>query len=381
MEFIKKFALATFINSISWGLLFSFSTRYIAVELAGGTNAIITYIGLSWLFTFMGLLAGKIAKLIGEKRGILIGIWASLPILVAILARDPIIVATILSITAFPWVISWSIVLKTLFSTAPQKRAGLEYGKLTIGSGLGYFIGSVVQGFIYSYTGVSGVYVTASIMIIVSYFIYYWFYPSSNRVLNRTIQSSPIKITRKILIPLITIMLSIFIREFLYAIAPSKLNQSLDEIFHIESEWVKYTIYGIIFSGGTLVSPFIRVLAGKLVDEYGSFRILISSILSYTLLFYAFNITHGLAPILLWQIPLFPFLDTASNVYVASKLNNEEMITGFGVLNAFIAIGGSLIIPLLLLGDINTMHSLIIVTIVSLISFVLIYYHEVKSQI
>ncbi|MEM4717715.1 MAG: MFS transporter [Desulfurococcaceae archaeon] len=381
MEFVKKFAFATFINSIAWGLLFSFSTRYIAIELSGGTDAVVIYLGLSWLFTLMGLLSGKVARLIGEKNSVLMGSWATVPILLAIFAKDSFLVAFLLSITAFPWVISWSIVLKILFSATPHKKAGLEYGKMTIGSGLGYFVGSIIQGFVYNYAGVLGVYALASIMVLSSYFAYYRFYPGIYQESNTSIQSDPIRVTKKILIPLFSVMFSVFIREFLYAVAPSKLNQSIEEFFYIELEWVKYTIYGIIFSGGTLISPFIRVLAGKLVDKYGSFKIFILTVFGYTILFYVFNITHGLAPIILWQIPLFPFLDIASNVYIASRLSNEEMIIGFGVLNSFIAIGGSLIISLSLIGEVDIPSSLIIVSIVSMISIALIYHYEKGSTL
>lgn len=373
------YALATFLSSIAWGSIYSFTTRYLAVELGGGTDSVILLLGLSWVFTLTGFTAGRVASLIGERRAILFGSLSILPLIVSMYTRDPFIIAFAISTTAFPWVISWSIILKLVMSTSEPRKAGSRYSMLTIGTGLGYFMGSLIQGLAYGIYGALSVYSLALSLVLASHLIYYYHYPTSMGVYSERAKSAEVKtfsIINRIILPLLSVTFIVFTREFLYSLAPVKLDHSIKEIINIGSGWMEYAIYGLVFSGGALVSPFMRLVSGWLVDKYGSLTIYTTSIVSYTLLFWSFNYTHGLLPIILWQIPLFPLLDTSMNVYFAKLLQKDEMVTGYGILNSFIALGGALVTPLYLLGGINPLIACLIATASSSISLLLLMIYE-----
>jgi len=62
------YALAATISSMGWGLHFSFVTRYLAVELGGGSKVTIAFVGIEWLFTLLGILAGRVVSVAGRGR-------------------------------------------------------------------------------------------------------------------------------------------------------------------------------------------------------------------------------------------------------------------------------------------------------------------------
>ncbi|MEM1713481.1 MAG: hypothetical protein QXW36_02960, partial [Desulfurococcaceae archaeon] len=240
-----------------------------------------------------------------------------------------------------------------------------------IGSGLGFFLGSIVTGLIIAVLGLSGVYVVVVLTLTVSYLIYYYKYPtfiSESRVKNTSI----VKITINLLPALISLSLIVFIRELLYSLAPIKLNNSIEALTLHIPKWLEYTIYGLIYSGGALISPVARIIAGKLVDKYGPLSVYISVVLSYTALYWAFGYSSGIIPVILWQIPLYPLLDTSFNVFVAMKLSSEELTSGFGLVYAFTAIGGLMLLPLLLLNELNIVYIGIFVSAAGILSILLI---------
>ncbi|MEM0000332.1 MAG: MFS transporter [Desulfurococcaceae archaeon] len=364
------YATAATISSIGWGLYFAFATRYIAVELGGGPTATVAFVGFGWVFTLLGIFAGKIASILGERSTILIGLLQALPITAGLYVKDPLLLAFLLSTVNFPWVIHWSIVLKVVFSRASEKP-GREYSEVTIGTGVGFAAGSVASGLIYANWGASGVFLLDAALLLVPPLVYYLSYPEIPRADLGSGGSSVHSVIEKILPALISLMLVVFGRELLYSLAPVKLNASIERVLPALSEWAKYAVYGLVFSGGAIISPLVRLLAGYLVDSRGPVKVYAYTTLGYALLYWLFMKTSGLIPIVLWQMPLFPFLDTAFNVYIAKKLEREELVTGFGASYTFTAIGGASIIPLLLMGEVNVDYAGSLVTAACITSIIL----------
>lgn len=373
------YTVAATISSIGWGLYFAFTTRYIAVELGGGSAATVIFIGFGWIFALLGIFAGKIASILGEKNAVLIGSLQALPVTTGLYVKDPLLLAFLLSTVNFPWVINWSIVLKVIFSRAGEKP-GREYSEVTIGTGIGFATGSVVSGPVYAGYGASGVFLLNIALLLIPPLVYYLSYPESLHIDLGNSSVGVYSVIKKILPALISLTLVVFSRELLYSLAPVKLNASVESILPALPEWAKYAVYGLVFSGGALISPLVRLLAGHLVDSQGPIKVYTYTTLGYALLYWLFMKTSGLIPIILWQVPLFPFLDTAFNVYVAKKLEREELITGFGASYTFTAIGGAIIIPLILMGEVNVDHAGLLVTVACVTSIVLMAKSRGKRQ-
>lgn len=341
--------------NLSWGIFFTFTTKYIGVELGGGESAVIMFTGANWFFTLLGLLAGKISSLIGDRKTVLLGLLCTIPILIGYFMVDPIQMALVVSTASFPWVLSWSAVLKAIFSLSSRDNMGSYYGKITIGSGLGFFLGSIVTGVIIASLGSSGVYITVALILAISYLIYYYKYPESTPEYKIN-NASVLRVALSLMPALISLSLIVFTRELLYSLAPIKLNDSIKTIAPQIPKWLEYIVYGVVYSGGALISPLSRIISGRLVDKYGPLPVYISAVISYTVLYWAFNYSNGIISVMLWQIPLYPFLDTSFNVFIAMRLPREDLISGFGLTYAFTAIGGLMLIPLLLLGELNVVY-------------------------
>ena len=364
------YATATTIGSIGWGALFTFSTRYLAIDLGGGTELVMLLIGSSWGFTLLAILAGKISRLLGERLSILMGLLCSVLLLLASLISNPVALAILLASISFPWFIMWSIVLKVVFSNAA--RPGLEYSIVTIGSGLGYAIGSMLTGPFYAISGFIGVFILSSVIFATPPLLYYYFYEEDSTIQGLGSTVNTLSVVRKTLFPLISIALIIFARELLYSLAPEMLNMSMELVLPGLPEWAKYTVYGLLYAGGAAISPFIRILSGRLVDKHGAFKVYICAVIAYIMFYWSFTKTTGLLQILIWQIPLYPFLDISFNTYIARYLSRDELITGFGAVHAFTAIGGMLQVLLLLAGEINTDYTGIMITVFGVLSILLV---------
>lgn len=369
------YIINTTLYMVAWGVFFTFTTKYISIELGGGVNALILFTSLNWFFTLSGFAAGKVAGKFGERNSILLGSLASIPTLTCILIKNPYVVSIIAASTSLPWVLAWSVIVKSFF-TQGRGRYGSEYGKYTVGTGLGFFIGSVSTGFLYYIGGATTIFIVCSIMLTASPLIYYIKHQVES--LN-SIGEASVSIRRvvvKLRFALISLMFVVFGRELLYSIAPVKLSLNIDQVLPGIPDWLSYTVYGVIYSGGALFSPIARLIAGKLVDKFGSLRIYSLTALSYILLYWFFVKSEGLYPILIWQIPLYPFLDLSFNVYVAEKLPRNELVSGFGATMAFTALGGILLLPLLVLGYVNQDLFGALITVLNIIAIALALLNE-----
>lgn len=366
------YSLALIINLCGWGLFFAFSTRYITVELGGGIKSMYLFTGANWLFTLLAIFSNPIALLLGEKKAVLLGLLITPLLIISVFPRDPFIVALVLSATSFPWAITWPIILKTVFSRT-TRSLGREYGIFTMGSGVGFLIGSLLTGPLYAVGSVWLVYTIIAVFITISYIIYYEYYTPSIEEQFHNLNIGLFKLLKYVLLAL---CLVVFTRELLYTYAPVKINNELKALTPGYSEWFYYLLYGLIYSGGAIISPLARILAGKLVDKYGSTKTLIPAIISYIILYWSFTKTTGLIPLILWQIPIYPFFDTAINAHIAELLPRSLHIKGFALSTTFTAIGGSLVTLLLLVGIVDVDLAGVVVTSASLISLLLLFYEE-----
>jgi len=369
------YTIALTTSSCGWGVFYSFSTRYVAVELNGGTLSMYLFTGASWLFTVFSLLAKHTTRLVGEKRALLLGLLTALPLLLSVQIREPFTVALVLATTSIPWAIAWPVVLKTVFSRADH-GFGREYSSFTLFSGVGFLAGSLLAGLLYATGGVELVYAVAAVLVTTPYITYYTYYTPSSGVEEESSSRGLLGVLGVLRYTLTAVCVFVLGRELLFTQGPVKISREVEALLPGHSGWVYYLLYGLVYSGGALISPLARFLAGRLVDKYGSRSLLVSSIISYTVLYWSFTKTSGIIPLVLWQIPLFPFYDVAVNTHVARLLPSHLHIQGFAAITAFTALGGSLVTLLLFLGveDVNIVG--LLVTTTSLISTALVLYEK-----
>jgi len=331
------------------------------------------FTGSSWLFTLLTLLADAASRTLGERLTILTGALVAVPVLLGACVREPLLLALLLASVSAPWSISWPVVLKVVFSRVESGEGG-EYSAFTVFSGISYFAGSLSAGLFYALGGVGVVYTTTALLLVASFTLYYAYYtPSSTSSGESPAGGGLVGVLKYTLTAICVFVLG---RELLFAYVPVKINRELEALLPSSGDLAYYVVYGLVYSGGALVSPLARVLAGRLVDKYGPRGVLAASISGYALLYWLFAETSGVVPLVLWQVPLFPLYDVAVNTHIARLLPRELRVQGFALLTAFTALGGSLVTLLLALRVVDTALVGLVVTAATLTSITLLLCEE-----
>lgn len=344
------YSLAAALNTTVWSLYFSFTRLYIGVKLEGGIQAVLLITGLEWGFTLFAVMSGRLTSRVGGRGLVCLGATGFLPFLIAMGVKSPFTLAVILSLSSFTWAISWPSILSAVFSNV-RVSPGRAYSYFTVGTGVGFSVGSAFMGPLYALTGPEGVFLVIAIMYLTTYLIFAAFFPRGSDVRVREggeLLSGSRSVLQRLILVLVALSLTILAREILYAVAPSKLSSELEKVITTSSELVKYTAFGVAYGGITAaLSIPARILAGRLTDRYNPLKIFMFTTVAYMFLYWSFVKSEGWISIALWQVSLYPFLDTAVNTYIAKHVPGEIMTSGFGAAITFNAVGGLLILPLL----------------------------------
>ncbi|MCX8185136.1 MAG: MFS transporter [Sulfolobales archaeon] len=360
------YSIAATINTATWGIYFSFTRRYIGVELEGGIRSILLIAGLEWLYAFSAIASSRISRLVGRRNGILLGSLGSVPLLVSPPIRDPVSLALVLSLTSLTWSLTWPTIMSTVFSEA-EGRFGKMYSLFTIGTGFGFSLGSFAMGALYYAGGAPLVFTACSILYAISYLIFYIFYPGIREAVGEE-NSRPTITAVRSLIPILTsYALLVFCREAYYSVAPVKLSEEIVKILPNISEEYQYIAFGVFYGGLTsFLSVPTRILVGYLVDRYDPHLMLLFSFILYISNYWLFISLGGLATILIWQFPLYPIIDTSMNVLLARSTTGDSRIRALGAGLASSAIGGLGVLPLIAYPEIDPTFIGIVITLAAI---------------
>ena len=368
------YSLGAFLNAFMWGLYFSFTRRYISVELGGGLQAIMLITGLEWGFTLFAVIVGRLAKYLSDRDLVLVGITGTVPFLLASSNQEPLTLSLILSFSSLSWALSWPSILTAVFSSSTISP-GRAYSYFTIGTGVGYSIGSSVMGVFYNIVGAKGLFIIIATTYFITYSIFVVFFPKkAGRIKHEISGLSNLSwgFKKKLLMVLPALSLTVFSRELLYAVAPSKLSLELENMLSSSSRWVEYLLFGVVYGGFTsLLSIPARILAGMITDKHNPLVLFSLTTLAYMVVYWTFVKSGGVLALLIWQIPLYPFLDTAINTYIAKQTPREAMTTSFGITIFFNALGGLMILPLLASPSLDTDFLGYVVTLATTLSVIL----------
>ncbi len=366
------YALGATLNSSIWGLYFSFTRRYLSVELGGGTYVILLITGLEWLFTLFAVLSGKLAERVGGRYVTLLGVSGALPFIAALNVYDPNLLAVVLSLASFSWAIAWPSILSAVLSDGTP-TPGRAYSYFTIGSGLGFSLGSAVMGALYGLAGPEGVFTAIAAMYVVTYSLFFLLYPTNVFKVSEVKGGGTLEVINKLLPVLAAFSLTIFAMELLHSVAPVKLSSEIQKLLNTRSELVEYAVFGVVFGSFTaLLSVPARIAAGRLSDRFNPLIILATTSSAYLITYWLFVSTTGLIPVIIWQLPLYPFLDVSINTYIAKYLPKHGMTSGFGTALMFSAFGGLMLLPILANPGISAEFLGVLVTTAVLIAILLI---------
>ncbi len=369
------YSLAATINTVMWGIYFPFTRRYVGVELGGGIQSILLITGLEWLYVFFAPAAGRLSGRLGERGSILLGTLGAVPLIASVFLRDPVSLALTLSLSSLGWSITWPVVVSVVLAGAGG-RFGRAYSVFTIGTGLGFGIGSSAMGLLYYAGGPGFVLLSCAFLYVLTYAIFYAFYPQEVRrgESEREGRDPAVPWARAAGYALAAYTLLVFCREAYYSVAPVKLSTDIARVLPDAPEEAQYVAFGILYAGITsLLSIPARVVYGLLADRHDPRLLLVSSFPLYVAVYWAFVLLEGVASIVVWQLPLYPMVDTSVNVLLARHSGERERAHALGVGLALSAVGGLSVMPLAAYPDVDptTVGSLITVVAVFGLSLML----------
>ncbi|MEM4970495.1 MAG: MFS transporter [Sulfolobales archaeon] len=340
------YLLAIFLTNMTWGLYFVSTRHYLSVELGGGAGIILFIAGLEWLYMLFAIFAGRLSRILGARQLIFLGFLGAVPPIIAIYVKDPYLLSIILSSSNLPWALSWPIIVSAIMGYGGDKP-GIAYGFFTVGSSIGYSIGSICSGILRSIGGIPLVLISISIFYILSYSIYFKLYQSREYNAERgSVYGNELGISENIY-PLIYVLASysliVLSRELLYSIAPYRIDAEIARVFPGINDSSRYVLFAIFFGGLTsILSAPARILAGILSDRYNPIYLLMVIGMGYLSIYWLFAMGEGIFVLLAWQIPLYPFLDVSINTYIARYYHGEARIFGLGAVLFSSSIGGLL---------------------------------------
>ena len=341
---LKIYIAASFIHSAAWGLYFAFTRFYIVNELGGGYTALLLLTSAEWGLPALSIIWGTLADKYGRRRFVLLGTTGACAFIIATYITDPIPFVITLSYASLAWGLAWPSVLAPILSSS--EGMGYRYGLFTIGSAIGWSIGSSIMGFIYNYLGPCGVLYSMSLLYATSYLLYTLFFPRNYAQFQSvgTPSKSFLRVVVNMLLLLIAIALTTFGIEVSFNVMAVKLRSEISKVFSYSSKGTDAILFGILYGGLTaILSIPMRIIAGKIVDRWDPLCLFIVIDLIYAVYIVCLAVSHGIVTIILWQIPLYPFYDVS--VYTAtSKYASTEFKAGVaGATLAAQSIGGLIV--------------------------------------
>ena len=366
---MSTYAAVAFVNTLGWGVYYSFTRRYLVDELSAG-RVVMLLAGLEWGMSMASLFAAILEQRLGRKS-ILIGSLSSLPIVASSFIKEPYAFSAVISFSSLLWALSWPSVISTVFQNVTGEY-GKTYSSFTVATGLGFGVGALLSGLVYKIGGAFLVFLLIALLFATT-FVAGWALSPAERA-NRNSRVEWRLRSGGLTAFLTSLTLIVFAREMFFAVGAVKLSTSIDELFPQVDEGTRYVLYGLFYGFiGSLISPFARLVSGRVVDRYGPLNVYIASGASYLVTYWLFALTSGIVPVLLWLVPLYPFLDTSVYSYVAERSGVNNRTHGFGQVIFFTSLGGILLLPAQPLVGSNTLRAGCFITAAALSSMLIAY--------
>jgi len=316
---VVGFVLA--LDALGFGVWYTASRAYVRDVFGGEAYTfVVLLVAAESLAYALSPVAGVLGDVYGRVRVALLGVFRA-PLLPLIAFVDPTFMPVLVFLISILSVLFYTNVLGLLLGLI--RGSGRLYGLITIATPLGYGVGSIIPGLLEPIGGYRLVFLFIGVVEGISPLMLL-LVPSNSGGAGFALKAA-IEVFK--LIPL-SIIAAIMLGNLALTLYWNVMSIKLYE--------VTGSLLAFGFVGGfltTILSTLVRPLAGVLVDRFKADLVLASTFLAYaiynTILFY----TTGLAFILLWLIPLYPFKDVAQTMALSRRVNQNLQATVAGFLN------------------------------------------------
>ena len=176
-----------------------------------------------------------------------------------------------------------------------------------IGSTIGWSLGALTAPLTYQVLGYTPTMILTGLLTAASYILYILYLPAEHPKHKISWQSN-----HSLILYVVALSTTVFyVIEIIGSIYLSTLYIELNR---------DNTVYALTLFATGLIGTVARPIAGKAVDKLGPRRVLQATLLAYAVYAYIYPSLHGIAAVIAWLIPLFPFLDTSLYLYTTRIL-------------------------------------------------------------
>ena len=340
MRWLRLYVVASFLHVMAWGMYFALSRFYVVDDLGGGYAALTMLVAVEWGAPATSIVWGRLADSIGRRKLVAFGASGAIAFALMAFARSPATFIALAAYASLAWGAAYPSILAPILSGS---QPGRSYGVFSVGSTLGWAVGSLLMGVVRRFLSTQAVFLTASALYGIAYAIFYAFFPREAGVGERCgcDERRAREFIRGNLQLFVAVVLATLGIELGFNVFSVKLRHEIEKLVgSAEVDIVYGLLYG--FTPSVLSIPA-RVVAGKLADLRDPELMFLTTTLAYVAYFVTLYLSTGLVTAIVWQLPIYPFYDVALYTTTARRSTESERSTTLGAVLTAQSIGGSLV--------------------------------------
>ena len=275
------------------------------------------------------VVAGGLSDVLGRRGLILLG-FAGVPALALMFVAPVSIIPLLAGLYVTFWTISIPSVMGTLLDRT--RSSSMHYSIYAMFGSMGWGLSGVLAGFLAGAFGDRVVFVVAATLLGVGLVSAYVTHPGGGGGVSAREVLAGAKL---VLLPLLAAAASIAAADGFYGVFSLKLRDIAGS-----SE-----VFGLLYTTlPALIGVFARPLAGLMTERLGALKSFFCVVVSYAIVLPLMAITSGLAAVVFWVLPLWPFLDQSMVMLISRSLPGRLQGLAAGVVNTAYSLAGSLVL-------------------------------------
>ena len=279
------------------------------------------------------VIGGGLGDYLGRRTMVLLGFFSSIPLL--LMGLLPI---SYLPLLAAGYVFFWGISMPSITGALlhATRSSGIQYSIYAVFGTIGWGLGGPFSGLLIRIGGWSLAYYVAALTVLLGYVVAYVFFPShvvGGGAGFREIVSAS--------------------RRVIFFFASSVLATAGFLLFFgnyaliLRSRIGDPGLFGIVYTFipallGIMVRPFIGVLTERTEPS----RIALTGILLYMAVITGLTYSTGLPMIILWALPVYPFLDQGFMLTFSRRLPGKLQAFASGIWSTALSLGGVIVLAI-----------------------------------
>ena len=302
-HWLPIYTFAALLHVMSWSMYYSITRAYFSLA---GPDFLARLAAAETVPIALGIFWARIAEKRGFRVALLPGFLEALfLLLVGFVGTQPTLTTLFaVCMASLFWSLAGPQTTAIVVTVSPTGHTLSNY---FIGSTMGWSLGALAAPLTYQVLGYTPTMVLAGLLTAASYTLYMLCLPAEYPRHRISWQSNYSLILYVVVLSTAIFYVTGIIGSVYLSILYAELNSD-------------NAMYALTLFATGLAGAAVRPIAGKVVDKLGPKKVLQAVLLAYAVYVYIYPSLHGIATVVAWLIPLFPFLDASLYLYTTRIL-------------------------------------------------------------